>query len=325
MTSHSAFSPQLRSLIGFTEQRLGIEVILHRQADCPPGGILLDSYTYLTDRNVIVYPAALLGLLKDFVIAHNVVRLLIRGEASCADRYQVLSYEPEGVIRGMKQIYLDLLKDEQTRSLPLAHKRKIPFYLYKLFHDTLSDIPWSILSHTFIAKNIPAMRNAQVYFLLKESLRDMHELVEAKNYIPRKYFVMHNGMFYARDMLLSSLLSEFKLNPLINIPEMQRFKNLDVKEMMTHRWSQSHWYYTKLVGDTLFSALSLVIPPTLSGPWNSGGTTRVYDHGCSITNNFMALMNMPDWYVWRDPAHLRTAEENQARIMQEASSRLFGE
>jgi hypothetical protein len=325
MTQRSALSPQLLNLIRFTEESLDTEIVLHRQPDCPPCGILVDTYTYETEKNVIVYPAAFLGLLKDFVIALNVTRLLIRGTAYQTGHYEVLSYEPEGVALGMGQIYLDLLKDEHTRLLSLFQKKKIPFYLYKLFHDTLSEIPWGILSHTFLAVHFPVMRSAQLYFLIKESLRDMHELVEVKNYIPRRYFVLHNGMFYARDMLLASILSEYKLNPLINIPELQRFRNLDIKEMMTYRWSRSHWYQTKMVGDTMYTMLRQELPSPRGDQWNPSDMVQGYHHGRAITSNFITLMQMSGWYIWDTPAHLLSAEHHQAEIERMAFIRIFGE
>lgn len=325
MTQRSAFSPQLLNLIHFAERSLDTEIVLHRQPDCPPCGILVDTYTYETEKNVIVFPAAFLGLLKDFVIAFNVTRLLIRGTASRSGIYQVLSYEPDGAALGMEQIYLDLLKDERTRQLSLARKKKIPFYLYKLFHDSLSEIPQGVVSHIFLAVHFPVMRSAQLYFLIKEGLRDMHELIEAKNYIPRRYFVMQNGMFYARDMLLASVMSEYRLNPLINIPELQRFRNLDIKEMMTHRWSRSHWYHTKMVGDALYAMLVRELPPARPDQWNPSDMVQVYQRGRTVADRFIELMQLSGWYVWESPTHLLSAEQHQAGIERQAYARIFGD
>jgi len=325
MTQHSAFSPQLLNLIHFTEKTLDTEIILHRQADCPPCGILVDRFTYDTEKNVIVFPASFIGLLKDFVIALNVTRLLIRGSASRNGIYKVLSYEPDGVALGMEQIYLDLLKDERTRLLSLARKKKIPFFLYKLLHDTLSEIPLGIVSQIFLAVNFPVMRSAQLYFLIREGLRDMHELVEVKNYIPRRYFVMHNGMFYARDMLMASIMAEYKLNPLINIPELRRFRNLDVKEMMTHRWSHSHWYHTKMVGDALYGVLARELPPPRADQWDPANMVETYQYGRTITDRFISIMQLSGWYTWDSPVNLLAAEQDQAEIERQAAFRIFGE
>jgi hypothetical protein len=325
MTQLSSLSPQLRQFIEYTEERLGTEIVLNRQADSPACGILLDSYTYRTNKTVIAYPASFLGLLKDFVIGLNVVRLLMRGTAFCAGRYQVLSYDPDVVTRGMNQIYLDILKDEHTRLLAISRKKKLPFCLYKLFHDTLSDLPSAILAHVYLSVHFPQMRSAQVYFLIKESLRDMHELVGVKDFVPRRYFVMHNGMFYARDMLLAGILGENKLSPLLNIPELQRFQNLDMKEMMTHRWSQSHWYHAKIIGDAMHRMLIRTVPSPQSERWDPAAMMQIVDQGYIITNSYLELMQMRDWYLWESPEHLRNAEEQQVGIERYASSRIFSD
>jgi hypothetical protein len=325
MSDVPSLSPQLLNLVDYTERRLKTEIVLSRQADCPPCGVLVDQYTYKTNRDVIAYPSSLLGILKDCVIAPHVVRLLIRGAAHEAGRYQVLSYETKGAAAGIRQIYLDMLKDDQTRSLPLLQKRRLSFYIYRLFHDTLSEIPWWILAHSFVAVCMPALRNGQVYLLMREGLRDMHELVEVKRYIPRRYFIMHNGMFYARDMLLASLLSEYKLNPLINIPELQRFKNLDLKEMMTHRWSQSHWYQTKIVGDAMTSMLTRNLPASRPKDWQLSDAVRMYDRLHSVTDHFLNLMHLPGWYIWETPEHLASAEERYDETEKEVLSLVFGD
>ena len=44
---------------------------------------------------------------------------------------------------------------------------------------------------------------------------------------------------------------------MINIPELQQFRALDMKEMMDSRWSRSHWYHTKVVGDAMSNILKL--------------------------------------------------------------------
>lgn len=324
MPDHCSLSPQLQELVEYAEGRLGTEIILSRQADCPPCGILVDRFTYRTTKDVIAYPSNLLGILKECVIAPHVVRLLVRGDAYRSGRYQVLSYETGCGAIGVRQIYLDMLKDDQTRALPLAQKRKLSFYIYRLFHDTLSEIPWWILTHSFVSVRMPALRNGQVYLLIREGLRDMHELVEVKNYIPRRYFIMHNGMFYARDMLLASLLAEYKLNPLVNIPELQKFKNLDLKEMMTHRWSRSHWYMTKIVGDAMTTAIARDLPRS-SGDWQLADLISIYDRWRSITDHLLGIMQLPDWYVWEDPEHLASTEERHEKIEREILFRVFGD
>jgi hypothetical protein len=126
-------------------------------------------------------------------------------------------------------------------------------------------------------------------------------------------------------MLLASLLSEYKLNPLVNIPELRRFKNLDLKEMMTHRWSRSHWYQTKIVGDAMTTLLSRDLPPARPGEWEVTDAIRMYDRWRSMTDHFLNLMQVPDWYVWESPEHLVSAEERTEEIEREVLSVVFGD
>ncbi len=186
-------SPDLRLLLHKTAETLGVEVILHRQNDAPRYGILVDEYTYGSGKNVIVFPSSVLGMLKDYIIAENCYRLLFNGMGTKAGRFKVLSFSKRHAAIALQQIYLDILKDEKTRNMDLWRKKKLLFYLYILFLETLSEIPWTLLSNLLISVHFPIMRNAQVYFLLKESMRDMHELVTVKDFLPQRYFVMHNA------------------------------------------------------------------------------------------------------------------------------------
>ena len=162
----------------------------------------------------------------------------MRGTSHKLKQYRILSYDSQSAAKGMYQIYLDTLKDDKTRQLDIGQKKKLMYYLFMLFHESLIELPFSILGNYYLTKVCPVLHNAQTYFLIKESMRDMHELVAFKDMLPRRYFVMHNAMYYARDMFLADITAEIKLNPLINIPEFQKFRNLDIKEMMSHRWSQ---------------------------------------------------------------------------------------
>jgi hypothetical protein len=169
------------------------------------------------------------------------------------------------------------------------------------------------------------LRNAQVYHLIKESMRDMHDLVPVRDYLPQRYFVMHNGMYYARDMILAYSLSEFKLNPVINIPELQKFRNLDVKEMMTHRWSRSIWYHTKMVGDAMSNILKLTINIDFERQGDEQYYLDTFECGVDIVNRWMAMMAMQGWYVWDTPDHLRDANQRKDVIEKIAQKRVFEE
>ncbi len=82
MTASHNSSPALDKLVRHIEEILESEIIVHREKDAPAHGILLDTYSYTTNKNVIVFSSAQLGLLKDFVIAQNSLRLLLRGISS---------------------------------------------------------------------------------------------------------------------------------------------------------------------------------------------------------------------------------------------------
>jgi len=298
--------------------------MIHRQTDAPAHGILLDTYSYDTSKNVIVFSSAQLGLLKDFVIAQNSIRLLMRGIAKKRGNFRVLSCDISTAGLGMNQIYLDTLKDEKTRGLGIGQKKKLMYYLYMLFHESISDVPWEILANVYIAKRCEILQNAQTYFLIKESMKDMHELVSFKEMLPRRYFVLHNAMYYARDMYLADITAELKLNPTINIPELQKFKNLDVKEMMSHRWSQSHWYHTKIVGDAMTNIVRMVLSFDFSGTLDENYYYRMYEFGQEITNRWLMMMRMQEWFHWQLPGHLRNAETREQEIEKVATQFVFG-
>jgi hypothetical protein len=324
MTVTSTTSPAVRDLISHVEELLGIEIIIHREAEAPPQGLLVDTYSFDVSKNVIVYSNSQIGLLKDYIIAQNCLKLLMRGTSHNLKNYRTLSYDSRSAATGMNQIYLDTLKDDKTRSLDIGQKKKLMYYLYMLFHESLIDLPWTILGNVYITKKCPVLHSAQAYFLMKESMRDMHELVAFKKMLPRRYFVMHNAMYYARDMFLAEITSEIKLNPLINIPELQKFRNLDIKEMISHRWSQSYWYHTKLVGDAMSNIVRMAVNLDFSRELTSDFYTDMYSLGVDITNRWLLMMRMQEWYHWEPPEQLRTAEQNCLQIEQEATQAVFG-
>jgi hypothetical protein len=67
-----------------------------------------------------------------------------------------------------------------------------------------------ILGDVFIIRECPVHHNAQAYCLLIGSMRDMHELVAFQEMLPRRSFIMHNAMYYARDMVPAEITSEIK-------------------------------------------------------------------------------------------------------------------
>lgn len=322
MSSPYNLSDELTELIGHIEDLLGITITLHRQDNIPDQGLLVDDYTYGTGKNLILFSSNELGMLKDFVITKNCIELLFKGIASGKDRLHVLSFDDVSASEGMKQVYFDVLKDENTRGLEIAERKKMLFHLFLLFRNTLSEVPWSILSNIYISKKYPVMRNSQVYLLMRESMYEMHAL-EANENLPQRYYVMHNAIYYARDMLLAYTLSEYRLNPMINIPELQQFRALDMKEMMDSRWSRSHWYHTKVVGDAMSNILKLSLNSDLTKNPGPDLYNDLYDCGIDITNRWLVMMAMQDWYRWEKPDHWRSAVEKQASTEELILGKIF--
>ena len=318
----ATFSPALESLINQTQEILGTEVVLHRQQDAPWGGMLLDMYTYETGKNIIVYPFNLLGMLKDVVIARKCAALLLKGVAAKQNELRVLSFDDASAAKGMSQIYLDTLKDEETRAMPPLKKRKLSFYLYLLVHENLSEVPIEILADIYLFTQYPPMRNPLVYFLIRESLNDMHGLMAVHERIPKRYFVVHNAMYFARDMYYAEAMSAIPLNPIINIPEMEKFKNLDLKEMMSSRWRQSPWYHTKVVGDFLHRKLVQLMAAT-TGKDSVGDLNEYFRLHTHITNRWIEILHMTDWYPWQAPSHLRNAMKQRQEIEDRVAAKIF--
>jgi hypothetical protein len=322
MSSPYNLSDELTELLAHVEDLLGIGITLRRQDNIPDQGLLVDDYTYGTGKNLILFSSNELGMLKDFVITKNCIELLFKGIAAGKNELQVLSFDERSAAEGMKQVYFDVLKDENTRGLEIAQRKKMLFHLFLLFRNTLSEVPWSILSNIYISKKFPVMRNSQVYLLMRESMHEMHAL-EANESLPQRYYVMHNAIYYARDMLLAYTLSEYRLNPMINIPELQQFRALDMKEMMDSRWSRSHWYHTKFVGDAMSNILKLSLNSDLNKNPGPDLYYDLYECGIDITNRWLIMMAMQDWYRWEKPDHWRSAIEKQASTEELILEKIF--
>ncbi len=325
MENRYEISSSLQSLLDHVEEQLAITIHLQRKPEAPRKGILLDSYSFDTTRNVIAFSNQQIGMLKDFVIGQNAIRLLLKGIGHKNNVFQVLSFTEESATSGMEQIYLDVLKDEKTRHMEFWMKKKLMFYLYMLFFETLIELPGFLFSNIVISRMCPVMRNAQVYYLMKESMRDMHDLVSFKDYIPRRYFVMHNGMFYARDLILGEIMSEMKLNPMINIPELKKFKNLNLMEMLTHRWQKNPWYQTKLVGDAMVSIIKEIKVNELTQDPCPDTYLQIYQLVMEMTNRWISLMQLDKYYVWETPEQQQAAIKNQNAIENAARMSIFGE
>ena len=318
-------SDELTELIGFTEDLLGISITLRRQDNIPDQGVLIDDYTYGSGSNLILFSTNELGMLKDFVITKNCMELILKGVAVSKNDYRVLSFNRKSALEGMKQVYLDVLKDETTRSLDISRRKAMLFYLFLSIRNTLSEIPWSILSNIYISRRYPVMRNSQVYLLVRESMYEMHALEQASRDFPQRYYVIHNAIYYARDMLLAYTLAEYRLNPMINIPELQQFRALDMKSMMDSRWSRSHWYHTKVVGDAMSNIIKLTLRTDITKPEGLDLFYDLYQSGVAVTNRWLVMMAMQDWYLWESPEEWRKTSDMQGSIEHDALNAIFTE
>lgn len=325
MNAEYSLSEPVRCLLQEAEGLLETSIIVKRQRDVPRTGYLVDEYLLGSDRNIILFPEDTLGTLKDFIIAKHTIRLLLLGITGRNGTGRVLAFDASSATRGMEQIYLDSLRDEQTRGLSLPEKKEIIPEMYFLFHQKLMDIPLVIAAHILISRFFPVLRNPQLYLLMQESMQDMHSLDHLRGRIPLRYFVMHQGMLFARDMLLAFKLSSYDLHPEINIPELRAFRNVNVRQMMDYRWSRSPWVHTKIVGEALANLMDIA----LTTNFDQEPDRQFYeDVRVCVTNavhRWMTMMSMQDWYFWNTPEFYRNSLKCGDDIRRIALDTVFSE
>jgi hypothetical protein len=328
MKTEMPLSKPIRRFITHTEEILDTEISLLRQPEAEPGGTLVDKYTYDIDQNVIIFPAQYVGLLKDFVIAKQCTNLLIKGAAAKKSRYEVCSFTEDSVYRGMRQVYLDALKDEakKTDKLPVQKLIQMLFILFSHFNDDINEIPWSAIVNASVYHRMTKIRKTQLYHIMKESKNDMDEMMDQESIIPRRYFVLNKAMFYARDMFLAKTLPADELMPVLNIPQMKKFNHLEVKEMLTTRWTNTAWYQSKVFGDNM---LEIIDRPLSQVNWSAEPTLDyyydLYKVGINVTNQLLGYMTMRDWFVWEPPKHLLEAHEKKVEWEKKALKKIFGD
>jgi hypothetical protein len=330
MKTEMPLSKPIRRLISQTEEMLDTEISLLRQPEADPGGTLVDVYTYDIEKNVIIFPAQYIGLLKDFVIAKHCANLLIKGAAHKKTKYLVCSYTEDSVYRGMRQIYLDALKDEARKDdkdkLPVNKLIQMLFILFSHFNDDINELPWNAIVNASVYHRMPKIRKTQLYHVMKESKNDMDEMIDQERILPRRYFVLNKAMFYARDMFLAKTLPADELMPVINIPQMKKFNHLEVKEMLTTRWTNTAWYQSKVFGDNM---LEIVDKHLDKVEWNEPATLdhylELYKLGVNLTDHLLSYMTMKDWFVWEEPKHLLQAHEKKAEYEKAALRKIFGD
>jgi hypothetical protein len=330
MKTDMPLSKPIRRFLNHTEETLDTQISLLRQPDAEPGGTLVDVYTYEMEKNinVIIFPAQYVGLLKDFVIAKHCTNLLIKGAAVKKAKYQVLSYTDDSVYRGMRQIYLDALKDEAKKEnrLPVQKLIQMLFILFTHFNDDINEVPWNAIVNASVYHRMPKIRKTQLYHVMKESKSDMDEMMEQEAIIPRRYFVLNKAMFYARDMFLAKTLPADELMPVLNIPQMKKFNHLEVKEMLTTRWTNTAWYQSKVFGDNMLEIVDRHLDKV---EWNAEPTLdhylELYKLGVNLSNHLISYMTMKDWFVWEEPKHLLAAQKAKGDYEKAALKKIFGD
>jgi hypothetical protein len=328
MKTDMPLSRPIRLFIKQTEDILDTDITLLRTPDADPNGTLVDIYTYNTEKNIVIFPTHYLGLLKDFIIARHCVNLLIKGAAAKKSQYLVCSYTGDSVYRGIHQIYIDALKDEakKEKKLPVQKLIRMLNILYADFNDDINELPWNPITNARVYHQMPQIRKTQLYYLMKEGKKDMDEMMEFEDIIPRRYFVLNKSMFYARDLYLAKTLPADQLMPVINIPQMKKFNHLEVKEMLTTRWTHTSWYQSKIFGDNMLEIMEKHLQKI---DWNAEPSLdyfhEIYRIGVDMTNHFLSYMSMKDWFVWESPKHLQEAREKKATYEFEALKKIFGD
>ncbi len=321
-------SKPIRRLLNQTEEMLDTEISLLRKPEAEPGGTLVDIYTYDIEKNVIIFPAQYIGLLKDFVIAKHCTHLLIKGAAYKKSKYLVCSFTEDSVSRALRQIYIDALKDEAKKEnkLPVNKLIQMLFILFVHFNEDINELPWNAIVNASVYHRMPKIRKTQLYHVMKESKNDMDEMIEQESIVPRRYFVLNKAMFYARDMFLAKTLPADELMPVLNIPQMKKFNHLEVKEMLTTRWTHTAWYQSKVFGDNM---LEIVDKHLDKVDWNAPATLdqylEMYQLGVNLTNHLLSYMTMKDWFVWEEPKHLLQAQEMRGEYEKKALKKIFGD
>jgi hypothetical protein len=328
MKTEMPLSKPIRLFVNQAETLLDTEILLIRNPEADPNGTLVDTYTYNVEKNAIIFPAHYIGLLKDFIIARHCVHLLIKGAAAKKSRYLVCSFTGDSVYRGIHQIYIDALKDEakKEKKLPVQKLIQMLNILYTNFNDDINELPWNPITNARVYHRMPQIRKTQLYYLMKEGKADMDEMMEFEDIIPRRYFVLNKSMFYARDQYLARTLPADQLMPVVNIPQMKKFNHLEVKEMLTTRWTHTSWYQSKIFGDNMLEIMEKYLQKI---DWNAEPTLdyfhEIYQSGVRMTNHFISYMSMNDWYVWESPRHLLEAQKQKSEYEHAALKRIFGD
>ena len=328
MKTQMPLSRPIRRFVKQTEALLDSELILRRDPEADPGGTLVDIYSYNIDKNVIIIPTHYLGLIKDFIIARQCMHLLIKGAAAKKSNYKVCSFTADSVLRGIRQIYIDALKDEakKNKKLPVKNLAQMLIFLYSKFHDDINSLPWTPITNASVYYQVPEIRKTEIYYLIKEGKLGMDDMAESEEIIPQRYFVLNKSMHYARDQFLAKILLADELMPVLNIPQMKKFNHLEVKEMLTNRWTYTSWYQSKVVGDNIHHIMENYLEKI---DWTAEPSLdhfyEIYLQGVNMTNHFISYMSMKDWFVWDTPKNMLEAQKRKKEYEIMALKMIFGE
>ena len=89
MIGNIPIAKPIRKFVYHAEELLGTEIIIARDREAPLAGTLIDKFTYPVEHDYIVFPAHYIGHIKDFIIATQVMTLLIKGAAATRGEYRV--------------------------------------------------------------------------------------------------------------------------------------------------------------------------------------------------------------------------------------------
>jgi hypothetical protein len=107
---------------------------------------------------------------------------------------------------------------------------------------------------------------------------------------------------------------------------MKKFNHLEVKEMLTTRWTQTAWYQSKVFGDNM---LEIIERPLYQVNWSDEPTLDyyfdLYKVGVNLTDHLIGYMTMRDWFVWDAPKHLLDAHEHKEQYEKKALKKIFGD
>ena len=310
-------SKSIRQFVRQTETLLDTEISLLRNPEADPNGMLVDVYTYDIEKNHDHFSGALYRFIEGF---YHCKALRAPASQGCSRKKIPVSclflHRRLPVPRDPPDLYrCPQGRSKEGEKTPGDKLIQMLTILYTNFNDDINELPWNPITNARVYHRMPQIRKTQLYYLMKEGKSDMDEMMEFEDVIPRRYFVLNKSMFYARDQYLAKTLPADQLMPVINIPQMKKFNHLEVKEMLTTRWTHTSWYQSKVFGDNMLEIMERYLQKI---DWNAEPDLdyfhEIYRLGVQMTNHFISYMSMKDWFVWESPKHLREVAGTKSGI-----------